>query len=63
MIKISVRELSRNVSEYLDRVNKGEEFVVTKRNKPFVDITPHQETKIKPKWSQELPTIKLRIGK
>lgn len=60
MIKISMREFTRNVAEYISRVNHGEKFVITKRNKSVADIVPHKGDKIKPGWSTVLPRKKLK---
>lgn len=59
MIMISMREFSRKLAEYVKRAKNGEKLVITKRNKPVIDIVPHDGNAIQPSWSTEHPTIKL----
>lgn len=60
MIMISMREFSRKLSEYVKRANNGEKLVITHRDKPVVDVLAHEGNVVKPSWSTQLPTIKLK---
>ena len=40
MIKVSVRELKRNLSQYIKRSQQGERITVTKRGEPAVVLSP-----------------------
>ncbi|MCA9409293.1 MAG: hypothetical protein KC733_11430 [Candidatus Omnitrophica bacterium] len=55
MIKISMREFTLNVAKYMERVHKGECFVIVKREKPIANILPHTPQKSKAGWSYEIP--------
>jgi len=55
MIKISMREFTHDIAEYMNRASQGEEFVVMKRNQAIADIIPHSKGKIKPGWSLNMP--------
>ena len=61
MIKISMREFTRNVSKYVDLAHHGEQLTIVKRNEPLAKMGPigHQKAQ---KWSMEKPTITLKKG-
>lgn len=40
MIKAGVREVRQRLSEYLRRVQEGEEVVITRRDEPMARIVP-----------------------
>ncbi|MFQ5345291.1 MAG: type II toxin-antitoxin system Phd/YefM family antitoxin [Mariprofundus sp.] len=40
MIQVSVRELKNHLSEYLHRVEQGEDIQVARRNVPVARLTP-----------------------
>lgn len=40
MITINVQEAKTHFSHYLDKVAKGESFILCKRNKPVAEIRP-----------------------
>ncbi len=60
MIKISMREFSHHISEYIDKAQKGEQIVLTKRNKPLVDILPHRETANASGWKRKINKIRVK---
>ena len=60
MININVRDFSHNLSTYMERVKKGERFVVVKRNHPIADIVPHRAKNLKAGWSMKKPKLKLK---
>ena len=60
MVKISVREFTHHISDYMERVHKGERFVIIKYNKPIADIVPHQRKAAKQNWSMEKPKLKIK---
>ena len=60
MIKVSMREFTHHISEYMERVNKGEKFVIIRRNQPLADLAPHHSKRIKSGWSLEKPKLKLK---
>lgn len=53
MIKIGIRELTRNFSGYLKEVKKGERIVVMEHNKAVADIFPHQLKASVPGWKRK----------
>ena len=38
--RISISEAARNLPRYLDRVARGEHFVVTRRGEPVAELSP-----------------------
>jgi prevent-host-death family protein len=40
MIKAGVKEARQHFTEFLSRVEKGEEIIITKRDEPIAKITP-----------------------
>ena len=40
MMRVSVRELKNHLSEYLHRVEEGEDIQVSRRNVPVARLTP-----------------------
>jgi prevent-host-death family protein len=59
MIKISMRELTHNLAQYVERAKKGERFVITKQNKEVASLVPKVESSSK-KWSMEKPKVKAK---
>ena len=55
MIKISVREFTHHISQYMKRAHNGERLVITKRDRPFVDLCPPHAEKMPQGWSMEQP--------
>ncbi len=60
MVEICMREFTHNIGKYMERVNNGEKFVITKRNRPVADIIPHNKEKVSPGWSLEMPKLKIK---
>jgi prevent-host-death family protein len=56
---VNIGELKNHLSEFLERVEGGEEIVVCKRNVPFATITgiPQRKNRSQPGWA----TSSLRI--
>jgi len=52
-IRVNVGELKNRLSEYLERVENGDEIEVCKRNVPFAMISgkPRRENRTKPGWA------------
>jgi len=40
MIKTGIKEARQHFTEYLSKVEKGEEIIITKRNEPIARISP-----------------------
>ena len=40
--EVGVRDLKNNLSRYLDRVQRGEEIIVTEHGKPIAKIVPYE---------------------
>jgi prevent-host-death family protein len=40
MVEVSVDEIGRDLAAYLERVQAGETFVITRAGKPVAEITP-----------------------
>lgn len=47
MIRAGVKEVRQNLTEYLRRVQRGEEIVVTKRDEPIARLVPFLRKKTK----------------
>ncbi len=60
MVKISMREFSHNIAQYIERACLGEKIVLTKREKPVVDIMTHNEYPKKPGWRRKIDKIPAR---
>lgn len=40
MMKTGIKETRKRLSEYINRVQKGEEIIITKRNEPVAKLVP-----------------------
>jgi len=60
MIKISVREFTHHLSEYLQRAEKGEKIIITKRNKPTAQLSHFNENVSHPSWKESFQPIKIK---
>jgi len=60
MIKISMRELSRHLAEYVEKAQKGERIIVTKRNTPLIQISYFNENVKLPSWKTDFKPIKIK---
>lgn len=40
MIKAGIRDARQHLTEYLSKVQKGEDVIITKRNEPIAKISP-----------------------
>jgi prevent-host-death family protein len=51
---VNIGELKNHLSEFLERVEGGEEIVVCKRNVPFATITsiPQRKNRSQPGWAK-----------
>jgi prevent-host-death family protein len=47
MITAGIKEARQRLTEYLIRVQKGEEVIITKRNEPIARISPIKKKKIR----------------
>ena len=54
MVKINMREFSHNIAQYIERARRGEKVVLIKRQKPVVDIMPHNESPQNPGWKRKI---------
>lgn len=64
MIKAGIREARRRFSEYINKVQKGEEIIITKRDEPIAKLVSIQKKKLnKLKSHKELRNSIKRIGK
>ena len=45
MIKTGIREARRRFSEYINKVQKGEEIIITKRDEPIAKLVSIQKRK------------------
>ena len=50
MIKISIREFTHHLSSYIEKAEKGEKIIITKRNKPAVELSYYKENISPPSW-------------
>ncbi len=48
MPEVNVRETRQHIGQILDAVTAGEEFVITRRNKPIAKLSKIHEGDIKP---------------
>ncbi len=60
MIKITMREFSHHISEYVQRAEQGEKVVITKRNKPSVQLSHYRENASSPSWKMSFDPIKIK---
>ena len=60
MVQINVRDFTRHASEYMERVRKGEAFVIMKRNEAVADVIPHHAKNNISNWSRKMPQLKIR---
>ena len=49
MIKVNVFEIKARLSEYLDRVAKGERVIVCRHNKPIAELRPLEHGRTEPR--------------
>ncbi len=49
MIQVNVVEMKARLSEYLDRVARGEHIIVCRHNKPVAELRPLTETRREPR--------------
>jgi prevent-host-death family protein len=51
---VNIGELKNHLSEFLERVEGGEEVIVCKRNVPFATITsiPQRKNRSQPGWAK-----------
>jgi prevent-host-death family protein len=49
MIKVNVVEVKARLSEYLDRVERGERVVICRRNRPVAELRPVEATRTEPR--------------
>lgn len=49
MIQVNVYEMKARLSEYLDRVARGERIIVCRHNKPVAELRPLTETRREPR--------------
>lgn len=60
MIKISVREFTHHLAEYIRRAEKGEKIIITKRNKPAVELSYYNEHVDIPSWKRPFEAVKIK---
>ena len=60
MVKINMREFSHNIAQYIELACRGEKIILTKRQKPVVDIMTHNEYPKKPGWKRKIDKIRVR---
>jgi prevent-host-death family protein len=47
MIKTGIKEARKRLSEYINRVQNGEEIIITKRDEPVAKLVPVQKKKLR----------------
>lgn len=57
----NIKELQRDASDIINRVEKGEDVIITKRGKPAAVIYPLTEDVIEDYMIQHSPTIRKKI--
>lgn len=55
---IGVRDLRENLSKYAKKVDKGEEFIVVRKNEPLFKIVPTEDEV----WEEIIDFTKFRKG-
>jgi prevent-host-death family protein len=55
MIKVNIYEIKSKLSEYIDRVAKGEAIVIYRRNKPVAELRAVAETRTAPRPIGPIP--------
>ena len=43
--RVSMREANQNLAKYVEAVEQGDEFVITKRGRPVARLTPIREAR------------------
>ena len=56
---VGVKELRQNLQKYINRVNKGESFMVVRRSKPVFKISPTEEASL---WEPVIDFTKVKKG-
>ncbi len=60
MIRVSMREFVHHLSSYIEQASQGERIVITKRDKPLVELSDYNEHVLKPKWKRKIQKIAVR---
>ncbi len=47
MIKTGIKEARKRFSEFIDRVQKGEEIIITKRDEPIAKLVPFPKKRLR----------------
>ena len=53
MIKAGIKETRKRLSQYLIRVQEGEEIIITKRDEPVARLVPIKMARTKPRTSHK----------
>jgi prevent-host-death family protein len=61
MIKVSIKEARQHFTEYLAKVEQGEEIIITKRNEPIARISSVKPRRGRPFVSRKVFREALRV--
>lgn len=56
---VGVKDLRKNLDEYIDQITKGNSFIVVRRSKPVFNITPVTEDD---DWEEVADFTKIKNG-
>jgi antitoxin (DNA-binding transcriptional repressor) of toxin-antitoxin stability system len=54
MQTVSIRTFTHNFSKYLKEVKAGECITILERNNPVMDVIPHNEHVMHPRWKRHI---------
>ena len=60
MTQISMREFTHHLSVYIQKAERGEKIVITKHNKPIVQISYYNEQVTSPVWKNPFKPVKIK---
>ena len=60
MVKISTREFAHHLSKYIQRAERGEKILITKRNRPSVQLSYYNEQMTEPNWKTPFEPVKIK---
>ena len=55
-----MREFTHHLSVYIQKAERGEKIVITKHNKPVVQISYYNEQVTRPVWKKYFQAVKLK---
>ena len=60
MVKISIREFAHHLAKYIERAERGEKILITKRNKSSVQLSSYNEHVDEPSWKKHFQPVRIK---